>query len=657
MQPRLLIINGHSAYFAYIPMGTFGLCDYLNQSKIPVQIVNPALYDRAQVAARLDEHLKTFRPTHVGLTFHWQETAEGVLQAGEHVRSKMPDVKIVCGGFTAGYFGETLLKKWDFVDYVIKGDPEMPLERLLQGTAAPEIPNLIYRDRTGAKTSRLRYCIDDETISSLSFCTLNYLHDYALYVKTVEAKLGFPLFVGRGCPFDCDYCGGGHQAFRLHSGRDKPVLRSIDAVLADLRRLKEHTRDIYICYETDRGYIKKLFEAIGEDETLVKAFRLNYGAWDLFDEAFLDLYEEVFISDPAKPPLLEISPEVFDDGGRRKVKSEKAFSIQELKANLSLIDDVLSGGVKVYLFFSRYHDTAKTYAAVKEEIEGIFRLKHALVVEKLTNVKVYYDHLSTDVGSRYWQSYVERPRDLDTLMSWTKRLKRGQQYKFPVNNLCIYTPETLSEEEIVRCESLVFIFKQLETYANELFHVLFNRLDELVIGLVEKVSQEIHSSTAENLFESLDRARLFRHVERAISKDASLLARIPFIEDLIALQIRKAESQRSRKGRKGADPTQTVSLNRSYVSVHDHDYLHLSNFLGRLSKESPDNLKSEKTAFVFLSDEILSMPYATYDLTLKEFEKGISLEAYYTLMDKKKIFSRSYHEQFIEKLLHSDVLV
>lgn len=229
----------------------------------------------------------------------------------------MGDVKIVCDGFTAGYCGEALLQKWDFVDYVIKGDPEMPLERLLQGGDAPDIPNLIYRDGTAVRSSSLTYCIDDETISNLSFCTLHYLRDYELYVRTVETKLGFPLFVGRRCPFDCDYCGGGRQAFRRHSGRARPVTRSIDSILADLRRLQEYTTEIYLCYEADRGYIKDLFDAISEDETLVKVFRLNYGGWDLFDEEFLDLYEEVFVTDRHSPPLLEISPEVFDDAGRR----------------------------------------------------------------------------------------------------------------------------------------------------------------------------------------------------------------------------------------------------------------------------------------------------------------------------------------------------
>jgi hypothetical protein len=656
MESRFLIINCPSAYFAYLPMGTFGLSSYLDQRKIPVRMLNLALYDKAQMGTILDYHLETFRPTHIGLTFHWQETAQGALWVGEYIRAKTNQVKIIFGGFTAGYFGEELLKNWAFADYVVKGDPEWPLQLLLEGADAPQIPNLTYRDGTAIKVNEILYCISEETISSLSFSTLTYLSDHELYVKAVEEKLGFPLFIGRGCVFDCDYCGGSREAFKLHSGRAKPVRRSIDSIMADLKRLQPFTRKIYICYEVDRGYIKALFKAIKADKTLVKVFRLNYGAWDLFDREFLELYRDVFIIDQEDRPLLELSPEVFDESGRKKVKHGKSYSMQELKANLGLINDTLSGGPKVYLFFSRYHDTTRTHAAMREEIFGIFRLKHELFAEKSTNVKVYYDHLSTDVGSRYWESYVDRPRNLDTLISWLRKLKSQEQYTFPVDNLCIYMPKTLSEQEIYKCELLVFILKRLEKYAFELFHVLFNCLDELVIGLVEEVIEELPCETSGNLFESLDHSRLLYNVERAITQDRFLLSRIPFIEDLTALQVKKATSRRSLQGAGPLYSTKRLRLNPAFISIHDHDYLDLSNFLERLEKEGPNNLKPEKAVFVFLVDDILSMPYATYRLTLKEFEKGISPEQYYALMDQRRIFNRSYHERLLTKMFESDVL-
>ena len=157
MRSRLLIINCPSAYFVHLPMGSFGLSDYLNRQEIPVRILNLALYDRSQTASVLNHYLDQFQPTHVGLIFHWQEIAEGVLWAGEHVRSRMDEAKIICGGFTAGYFGEALLEKCPFVDYVVKGDPQRPLELLMKGAEPTEIPNLIYRDGTGVRANKASY--------------------------------------------------------------------------------------------------------------------------------------------------------------------------------------------------------------------------------------------------------------------------------------------------------------------------------------------------------------------------------------------------------------------------------------------------------------------------------------------------------------------
>jgi hypothetical protein len=68
MASRFLIINCPSAYFAYLPMGSFGLSDYLNQKKIPVRMLNLALYDEVQRSTILDYQVETLRPTHIGLT-------------------------------------------------------------------------------------------------------------------------------------------------------------------------------------------------------------------------------------------------------------------------------------------------------------------------------------------------------------------------------------------------------------------------------------------------------------------------------------------------------------------------------------------------------------------------------------------------------------
>ncbi|MEW6419456.1 MAG: hypothetical protein AB1480_15305 [Nitrospirota bacterium] len=656
MQSRLLIINCPSEHFLHIPMGTFGLCDYLAQKNIDVKLLNLALYNIEEMDNILNKHIELFQPTHIGLIFHWQDTAEGVLWTGEYIKSHFDHIKLICGGFTAGYFGKDLLKKCWFFDYLIKGDPEKPLELLLKGTEPSQIPNIIYRDAERIISNDVSYIIDHETLSSISFCTVTYLYDHELYIKTVEEKLGFPICIGRGCLYNCHYCGGSLGSFKLHSGKNKPVVRSIDAIISDLRRLNDFTKKIYICYEIDRKYIMALFKAMKHEGTLIKTFQLNYGAWQLFDRDFLELYRDIFLIDEKSKPLFELSPEVFDDKSRKKIKHRNVtYTIEDLKQNLHLINDFFHNGINISLFFSRYHDAAKTYPDMMKEISGIFKLKHDMVRNNI-NADIFYDHLSTDVASNYWEKYVENPHDFDTLVHAARKLKSQEEYSFPVNNLCIYKPGTLSNDEIFRCELMIFILKVLERYFSELFHILYACLKELMINIIEEIIIEEYSKRPGNVFTDMNYSELLNFMKIKIAGRKSFSSKVPFIDDLIGLNIKKAMYQHRSQYMKSSYQTKRPKINNAFISVHDHDYLDLINFLKRLKKEWMHNLTPDRTVFIFLIDEILSMSYETYHVTIKKFEEGITLDEYYELMEERQIFTPSYHRGLIAKLFQSNVL-
>jgi len=638
-------------------MGTFGVCDYLSQKNIPVKILNLSLYDNGEAEHILDDYLNQFQPTHIGLIFHWQETAEGILWVGQYIKSRYGHLKIICGGFTAGYFGENLLERCRFIDYVVKGDPEKPLELLLRDADPSEIPNLIYRDSSAIRSNAISYYIDEETLSQMSFSELTYLYDFELYIKAIEEKLGFPIFIGRGCEFNCAYCGGSRRSFTLHSERGKPVLRTVASVIADLKRLKDATNKIYICYENNRSYIKELFEAMLKEKQLIKTFQLNYGAWQLLDNEFLELYKHLFIFDRDRKPLFELSPEIFDDEARKKIKHHTVtYSIQDLKNNITLIDHHLKDNIRVSVFFSRYHDVTKAYTEMRREIAGIFRLQHELFINNAAHVRIRYDHLSTDIASNYWEKYVEHPKDFDTLMSAARRLRAQENYSFPVNNFFIYIPQTLSEEEVFRCELLIEIFKMLGSNFHEMFHIMVHCLDDLVVDLIEEIVTEEYADRPGNVFASLDEYELLNFLKLHIVQKEGFLSKIPFIEDLTNFSIKKALCQRKPRPYKSSYQTDRPRLNRAFISENEYDYLDLQSFLDRLKKEGPGNLSSEKTVFIFLSDEILSMSHITYRTTLKKFETGFSSDDYYVLMRKKGIFTIPYHRELIAKLFQNDVL-
>jgi hypothetical protein len=652
--PKLLIINCPSEYFVYIPMGTFGLCDYLHRKGIEARILNLSLYSHTEIRDALDRCLNTFQPTHAGLIFHWQETTEGFLWAGEHVRARMPDLKIISGGFTAGYFGQNLLARCGFLDYVIQGDPEKPVELLLNGTRVSEIPNLIHR-KGRIVSNKAKYHTDRKTLSQISFSDLTCLYDHERYVEAVEKKLGFPVFLGRGCKFSCDYCGGSRSAFTLHSRESKPVVRSIGSVIADLKRLKQFTRTIYLCYENDLTYLKDLFRAMKHEKALLKAFRLNYGAWKLFDEEFLDLYKEVFICSAEKKPVLELSPEIYDDRNRTKIKHKQGrYSIRKLKENIDLITTRFNDTVRISVFFSRYHDTMKTYEDIRKEICDIFHFKHELVCKGLWNVNVSYGHLSTDIGSRYWEKYIDSPDNFDTLVSGIRGLRIQEQFGFPFDNLCMYIPQTLTKEEVFKAELLIFILKTLERSFFEMFHILFCCLGKVLIELIEDIIEREYKKRAGNVFMTLDHAELLDLLQRRITERISVSSLLPFAKDLIDLNIKKV--QYMRKSRHLSDyQTERPKLNDAFISVHHHDYLNLPVFLKKLQNGS-DKLIADMTVFIFLADEIMSMTYDTYRATIQEFGKGITVDEYYHLMGRNKIFTRSYHEKLVAQLFRNEVL-
>jgi hypothetical protein len=636
-------------------MGTFGLCDYLHRKGIEAKILNLSLHACTEIHDVFDHYLNEFQPTHAGLIFHWQETAEGFLWAGEHVRARRPDIKIVAGGFTAGYFGENLLEKCRFLDYVIQGDPERTMELLLNGAGADEIPNLIHR-KAGVRSNRAKYHTDRRTLSQMSFSDLTCLYDHEHYVEAIEKKLGFPVFLGRGCRHSCDYCGGSRRAFTLHSRGSKPAARSIPSVIADLRRLRDFVRTIYICYENDLTYLKDLFRAIQNEPELVKTFRLNYGAWYLPDEEFLGLYRAVFEVSPERKPVLELSPEVYDDRSRTKIKQKQGeYSIEALRENIELINTHFGNTVTISVFFSRYHNTFTTYRDMRKEIHNIFRFKHELACRELWNVNVHYGHLSTDVGSLYWEKYIDNPGDFDTLVSGIRGLRIQEQFSVSFENLCMYIPHTLTKEEVFKTELLIFILRTLERSFFEMFHILFSCLDELLIALIEDIIENVYKKRTGNVFRNLDYAELLNLFKTRITAKVPVSRLIPFAEDMIDLHIKKVQCIRTAQHLMSGYQTEKPKLNDVFISVHAHDYLDLPAFLRKL-KKGPDKLITDMTVSIFLADEIITMTYDTYRATIKEFDKGISVDEYYLLMERKGIFTRPYHEKLVAKLFHSNLL-
>jgi radical SAM superfamily enzyme YgiQ (UPF0313 family) len=147
------------------------------------------------------------------------------------------------------------------VDYIIRGDAEQPLALLAAELCDPSpalrdlaaIPNLSYRhDGANHQTTRT-YTAQPEDLDQLNFVSMEWLHhaeNYAAiqYSGTGLIRLSNPqltshwLCIGRGCVFNCIYCGGGKHSHAHLAGRNGYVMRSPERVAEDFARLHAQGR-------------------------------------------------------------------------------------------------------------------------------------------------------------------------------------------------------------------------------------------------------------------------------------------------------------------------------------------------------------------------------------------------------------------------------
>ncbi len=654
LPPRLLIINCASPYFFYIPMGSFGLCAALGKQGLEARIFNPALYPDAEVQERLLGALNTLRPTHVGFVCHWQETAHGLLASLAMVRDWSREVITLCGGFTASYFAESLLETVDGLDYVVTGDPEEPVAHLLQGRPPEDIANLVWRVKSGIRRSKSHWLMEQPFFDSLAFADCSCLLDAKRYFEKINTKLGFPLLLGRGCVFDCEYCGGSRHAFRLHSGRGKPVTRSIPAILADLHLLKAQTTILYICYENDPAFVKNLFRAISENKDLQGHFTLHYGAWHLLDSEFLDLYRRAFNCNDL-PPIFEFSPEVVADARRMAIKRGTTYSLQQMEENFRAISEAFNGRVRIEAFFSRYHPAMPAGELERETCE-ILLLKHRLFLQGLP-VHVCFDHLSTDVGSRYWEDNQDQPRDFARFLHLKAQVDEGSLYPFPVDNLCLLVPDHLSQTFLARHEALLMVLEQMERHCHELLHILLVCFEDRWVSELEAaLAPWIDTETAAGLFTTPPLAAIIDELGRRLQA-----GRNPgplFLVDLIRFSRNKIEQalRPVSVAPVPSTPEGCFVLDRDRVSTHEQDYLDLLPLLRRLHQNETGPFSYRRTVCLFLINGIVAMPHALYRATLQLFEQPRTLEAYWAALRCEQSINEQQHELLLERLITEGLL-
>jgi hypothetical protein len=298
--------------FIFIPMGVFAIADYLERNGFGVQIINYPLEQYLDRGWSLSDYLRTINFDVCGIDLHWLHNAHGATEVAKIVKNVNPNAKVVFGGFSATYYHDQILKYYYAIDGVIRGDAEIPLLKYVQNLkdtpSFDSIPNLSYRDSSKhIKVNPLSYTA--KTLDDLNFTNLSLLKNAQHYFECSRRMMGisFNLPIGRGCPFNCPFCGGGQRAQKRSAGRTKVILRDPEKIVDDIKNIIDNYKipSIFFghgTYPASLKYWKKLLRIIRNEDFDIggdlEIWRLPFPKemWREFHKTFHRRYSSISIS-------------------------------------------------------------------------------------------------------------------------------------------------------------------------------------------------------------------------------------------------------------------------------------------------------------------------------------------------------------------------
>ena len=287
-----------------IPMGLFGMADLLDKGGFSTGILNIPLEMLLDKGWSLEGFLKNVKTRIYAISLHWVLNSYGAIEVANKCKEIDPTAKVVLGGFTSSYFDLEIMRKFPFVDGIIRGERELPILKLIETMYGSKplnsIPNFTFRRNGRIVRTPTTYVAN--SIDHISFANVEHSHHWKEYVRILRETMGLPfsIMVGRGCPFNCPFCGGSQTASEIISGRKSTLFRSAEKVFGDIDKIIQtaKVKSIYFghgVYPQNTKYWKKLFSLLRKEKIDIGA---DLEIWRLpLDKAFISEFHKTFNTD------------------------------------------------------------------------------------------------------------------------------------------------------------------------------------------------------------------------------------------------------------------------------------------------------------------------------------------------------------------------
>lgn len=330
-----------------VAMGLWGIADYLTSAGYTVNIIHTGVenlyYGNFDIKRYLDDDVIL-----VGFSAHWFPMMNECIDNAKQIKAINSSVYITFGGLSASYFANDLLKTYPFIDGITKGDGEEPLRVLLEQLVnsninLSKVPNLVWRykgeivendftyQNTTENISDIHYALQDKYLlhydfakNTKVFCN-SYIDFCSFQPRDFKCGKTYFLLTGKGCPVNCTYCGGGHDAQIIMNNRRKCMYMKDEQIISTIKEaMKLGYRDFSVCFDTKPkaphylGWLQKISE-----EKL--DINLMFGFWGLPPLTVFPYFKKT-----TENLIFEISPESYSEEIRGKNRGF-TFSNKDMK--------------------------------------------------------------------------------------------------------------------------------------------------------------------------------------------------------------------------------------------------------------------------------------------------------------------------------------
>lgn len=346
--------KSEASFIQVAPLGLVGMAHYIkDQLNIEVTVMNAGRLIARLPDIVISEYVLEKNFDLIILDLHWHQQLFDVLQTIDKLKTERNYIAV--GGITASTFGGELLKKNPNIDFLIKGEGEIPTVELIKAINGKsnyyDVPNLIWKNYDNQiQENKILFQADSIFLNNLNDWDLTVYDNLASYCGKIKRNQKSPDFfyvpVGRGCMEECSYCAGSNSSFIKCFNRKYVTYRSPEAVARTIINVHyhHHFTNFYICYdikEIPEEWWINAFEIIS---TAKIDIGLYFEAYRIPSQRFITAFKATFRYSKSQ---IILSPGCFSDIARFRYTNVR-YTLGDLYDFLVFVNNE----IPIYIYFS-----------------------------------------------------------------------------------------------------------------------------------------------------------------------------------------------------------------------------------------------------------------------------------------------------------------